>query len=486
MIKSISFNNFRNLDKKSFKFNDGVCTFVVGKNNTGKSNLLDGIRLAFSSFTDNYFKVNKTDFTNCDDSKPIIISVELTDKISSLSYFINENQKKYGFILNVIKQQNGRYLKKLTLLDGTPFAIDILESDPNIPSIYQIPLIRIEDIYNDSLFTKLSEFITNEDKYSEIINETREKLKNEMKDRREEFKKLCSKFDNNLDIEVTSPKINNQKLYIVDGDKEYNYKIGSGFKSIANIILNSMDENYSIILIDEIENHIHPALLRVLLREMRTFSNTQIISTTHSPVIVNEADFEELIDISGKKFIDLSTKNLQKLKIFLTSERSEIIFADYIILVEGYTEQMLLNHYLKRFNENWTVINVANVMFEPYIELALHLNKKIIVISDDDQSLSSNVSPSSRFLNLKEICDKEGIRILQMKNTLETDLYDNGFLTGEKYSNLLKSKKSENGCYYMVAKQKKKTEIAMNIISDNLDLSDWHIIKDIKDEFESN
>ena len=67
-----------------------------------------------------------------------------------------------------------------------------------------------------------------------------------------------------------------------------------------------------------------------------------------------------------------------------------------------------------------------------------------------------------------------------MKNTLETDLYDNGFLTGEKCSNLLKSKKSENGCYYMVAKQKKKTEIAMNIISDNLDLSDWHIIKGYK------
>ena len=32
------------------------------------------------------------------------------------------------------------------------------------------------------------------------------------------------------------------------------------------------------------------------------------------------------------------------------------------------------------------------------------------MISDDDQSLSSNVSPSSRFLNLKEICDKEGIK----------------------------------------------------------------------------
>ena len=41
-----------------YKFNNSL-NIVVGKNNSGKTNLLDGIRLAFSSITDDYFKVEK-------------------------------------------------------------------------------------------------------------------------------------------------------------------------------------------------------------------------------------------------------------------------------------------------------------------------------------------------------------------------------------------------------------------------------------------
>ena len=44
--------------------------------------------------------------------------------------------------------------------------------------------------------------------------------------------------------------------------------------------------------------------------------------------------------------------------------------------------------------------------------------------------------------------------------------------------------KESNG--YMVAKDKKKTEIAQNLIEKNIDLSEWHVIKEIEDEFYCN
>lgn len=40
-------------------------------------------------------------------------------------------------------------------------------------------------------------------------------------------------------------------------------------------------------------------------------------------------------------------------------------------------------------------------MFEPYITLCSYLNKKTVVISDNDKSTNDGKSPSSRFLNLK-------------------------------------------------------------------------------------
>lgn len=67
MIKSITFENFRNINGKyDFEKNFNI---VVGKNNSGKTNLIKGIQLAFSQITGDYFKIDKTDFAESDDTK---------------------------------------------------------------------------------------------------------------------------------------------------------------------------------------------------------------------------------------------------------------------------------------------------------------------------------------------------------------------------------------------------------------------------------
>ena len=60
MIKSVTFNNNTNLDGK-YEFNNTL-NVIIGKNNSGKTNLLDGIKLAFSAITNDYFKISDSDF----------------------------------------------------------------------------------------------------------------------------------------------------------------------------------------------------------------------------------------------------------------------------------------------------------------------------------------------------------------------------------------------------------------------------------------
>ena len=72
--------------------------------------------------------------------------------------------------------------------------------------------------------------------------------------------------------------------------------------------------------------------------------------------------------------------------------------------------------------------------------------------------------------------------LVQVYNTLETELYKEGFLNG--FDDLLK-KKSETRDY-MVAKSKRKTEIALKIIEDGVDLSNWRVIESIEDAFRGN
>lgn len=482
MIKSVEFKNFRNLNG-IYNF-DNRLNVIIGKNNSGKTNVLDGIKLAFSTITNDYFKISVSDFRDSIDSKVIEIKIELEyNAIPSLDFIDSNNKKKCGFTVKIRKTQSGRYVKDITLLNGSPVALDILREDPKIPNLYLIPLIRMEDIYTAGLTTGISTFIDSEEKYKELKNESKEAIKKELKNKTDKFKELCCKFNENLDIELTDPKFLNERVYIVDGKSEHNFNIGAGYKSIANIMLNTLDEKFNIILIDEIENHLHPALIRTLIREIRGVNNTIIISTTHSPVVINELKMEEIIDISGKSINLIEDKNcIRKLNTFLHPGRNELILADNIVLVEGYTEEVLLKYYLSKNNYNWTIINVAGMMFEPYIQLACLLNKKIIVVSDNDKLLSEKQEKSTRFSNLKAICDEKKIKLIEVENTLETDLYINGFL---KNCNELLRKHKMHSEYY-VAKEKKKVEIAEKLIDEDVDLSNWHVIKEINNEFKSN
>ncbi len=477
----VEFENFRNV-KGKYDFKN-ILNAVIGKNNSGKTNLLDGIKLAFSVISSDYYRINQSDFYNSDDSLIIKIIVELdVDSIPTLNYYIDENNQKCGFIVNIRKTQSGRYIKEITLLNGSNVDYDILREDENIPSIFSIPVSRIEEIYTNGLITGISKFIDSEEKYKELKNDSKEAINKVIKTKVDKFKDFCKKFNQNFEIDLTEPKISDEKVYIVEeGQQEHNYKIGAGYKSIANIILNALNEKYNIILIDEIENHLHPSLIRTLIRELNSFSNIQIICTTHSAVVANELGVEEIIDINYKS-ICLDKKNMEKLNTFMHAGRNELMFADNIVLVEGYTEEMLFKYYLSSKNYNWNVINVAGIMFEPYIELAAFLHKKLIVVSDNDKALSKELIPSSRFVNLENLCKDKNFTLLEVNNTLESDLYDNNFLAS--YLDLLEEHEMHKNIY--VAKANKKTMIAQQLIMDKVDLSDWHIIKDIENEFNNN
>lgn len=477
MFKSIRFDNFRNL-KGTYSF-DNSLNIIFGKNNSGKTNILDGIRIAFSSLTNDYCKIKQSDFKDSDDSVPINIFVELKpDSIASLNYY-DADTLKCGFKVSIVKSATGRYVRKTTLLNGANADFEIVREDPNIPNLCTIPLVRTEDLYSDGLITGISNFIESEEKYKELLEDSKKSIKESLKEKIDRFNEFCKRFGQDLTVDFTSPKLIDEKAFVVDGDKPHNYLIGSGYKSIATIIINTLNEKFNIMLIDEIENHLHPSVARNLIRELRLLKNCLVIATTHSPVVINEAKAEELMSAEGTRVSLVGTDNLNKLNTFLHPGRSEIVFAEKIILVEGYTEELLLKHYLYGENNNWTIINVSGVMFEPYLELAVLLNKKVVVVSDSDICLQEKLTPTTRFENLKTKCTGFGVRLIEMWNTLESDLFKAGFL--KCCTDLIESHKNHSEIY--VAKQNKKTAIARALIDNKVDLSEWHVIKEIKDEF---
>ena len=277
--------------------------------------------------------------------------------------------------------------------------------------------------------------------------------------------------------------MNRERLYVVDGKSEHNLNIGSGYKSIANIVLCSMGGSSNIILIDEVENHIHPALLRSLINELRVLKNTFILMSTHSPVVINEFTIEDIIDaqIGNLCSVIKDEKIRRKINTFLHPGRAELLLADNVVLVEGFTEELILRNYIVKRRFNWTVVNVAGVMFEPYIKLCAEMKKKVVVVSDDDRVQGDNGDASSqRFENLQEICQEKSIKLVQVYNTLESDLYKNGYLNADEFRKLIKVHEKYQSIY--IAKDKKKVEIVQKLLESGTDLSNWHVVQEIENE----
>lgn len=480
MIKSISFENFRNLTGK-YNFTQKT-SVVFGKNSSGKSNLLDGIVVALSTIVGDYCKINKSDFANSDDSVPITIKVEIEDdSIPSLQYFDESKTPKYDFIVIIKKTSNGRYTREIRHGNGSKVDTEILYADPKLPKIHKIPLLRIEEIYNDGLTADLSTILESEEEYASAIKDAKNKAKEQIADKVDFFKRFCEKFDQKLDIQLSDPKIQNEKIFITDGELEHNKHIGSGYKSIANIVLNTLNDSFNIVLIDEIENHIHPSMIRTLLSQLESLNHVKIIATSHSPIVLNQVGIDNIVDINRNNLTQISNDSKQKLARLLCTEKTELFFAEKAILVEGYTEKLLLSNYAKQHNYNWTVINAAGVMFEPYLELAKCLKTKIIAISDNDKSKSESLEESARFKKLREYCANNSVTLLETENTLESDLVINSILDPNNSA----LTKAEHGNYLVVKEGRSKTELIYNLLKDKIDISKWHIIRKLENEFES-
>ena len=474
MIKSITFENFRNINGKyDFEKNFNI---VVGKNNSGKTNLIKGIQLAFSQITGDYFKIDKTDFAESDDTKKIKITVELTENaIPSLNCFLENETNVCGFIVRINKNQKGRYVKTISLLNNAHIDKNILESDDKLPNIKFLPTLRISDIINPRLELDVNDFIRNSEEYNNAIKNYQDKVSELMKEETEKFEKTCKQFGNDMSLGLKITEMNKEKLVVADGDMPHNENIGDGYKSLINIIFNSSQEN-TILLIDEIENHMHPSLIRYVIRSLKKQEKVEIIGTSHSSVVINECSLDNLININGERFDKLKEK--KKLDKFLSPGRNEMILADNILLVEGYSEEIIFNDYLRKNNKNWTIINVAGVMFEPYIELGKLLNKNMVVLTDKDFVNDDDI-PSERYKKLEEYCDNSKVKIIGTYNTLETDLYRSGFIDDKNLT--LKTFKTGESKKYFVAKNKQKTEIASKLIMDDINLDSWEIIKEIKE-----
>lgn len=197
---------------------------------------------------------------------------------------------------------------------------------------------------------------------------------------------------------------------------------GLGYNNLINIyMLIKLTEvkqgrDFKILCLEEPEAHLHPAMQYKLFKYLKNLDknnelNQQIFVTTHSSNISAVAGIDNMFMLAyerNDKYSDCRQQSLQEqftdsdgktvkedaklhLTKFLDVTRSDMLFADKVILVEGIAEKLLMPLFMDVCgcpyeDEHISIVEIGGKHFERFVELfnGNAVNKKVLCITDRD------------------------------------------------------------------------------------------------------
>ena len=152
----------------------------------------------------------------------------------------------------------------------------------------------------------------NENEYREDVDLHRARLENALKDFNKYNPEISSIRECLVNFSKKLPGIDVQNVFVSvyeedglcletkDGQNPPFEKLPAGYKRIfymaldiayRSYILNGTTDSEGIVVIDEIDLHLHPALEQVILQCFQeTFPNIQFVVSTHSPLVLTDID----------------------------------------------------------------------------------------------------------------------------------------------------------------------------------------------------
>ena len=341
-LKKHSFDNLGGFENKhEIFFSNPNCNIIMGTNGAGKSSILNSLYINISHIFTNIINFHHS---NIDFSTSNINNGKVdTTCTSTFNFDINGKieELEIGFRLsqnNQIQQIDSDYNKMRNEIKR------IFETqDLNLPVIRYFRANRSinknQSIVQSQNFNKVnSRNIGYTNHYAptfliqeitsfiiDLLNiENQEKIKNKNFDFETKFGKFVrnvfreftiSLYENEMPISVGKSKFSNgQSLFIKKNNEDLEFsQLSSGEEYLISLVLeilyricqtnpNSENPRFSpgIIIIDEIESHLHPKWqINVTKALTNAFPKIQFIISTHSPLIVSSVKTEQINLISN-------------------------------------------------------------------------------------------------------------------------------------------------------------------------------------------
>ena len=420
-IKSLTIEGLKKFEHFNIEFDKNI-NIIIGENEAGKSTILEAINICLNQLYRNTDKSIIKDLLNINNVKNFEKnpSIENLPRIQIEIEFNLDNYSKNNFLFYGMHNQdkNEKYGIKYTCELNKEFEQEMFEfiKEKKIPyEYYEMKWTTFQGASFNVLKQPLN-YLTIDNSITTQYNTYNYYNKSVFKSKYNGTKMIKAKNDFRINIEnifsdlklerisetqqfgVDTKKVILENIIsILDNDVLLENK-GKGMENLlkTQIALDKARSKLDVISIEEPENHLSHTNLRKMLRNIENYkSDKQIIITTHNNLIVSGLNVQNIIWISNEKSKKLKNIDKDIAKFFQKSDNNSLLqflLAKKVILVEGATEYILIPKVFKQIlnktleEENIDIISCNGVTYKNFIHIAELMEKKVIVITDNDEN----------------------------------------------------------------------------------------------------
>ncbi|MYB05043.1 MAG: AAA family ATPase [Gemmatimonadetes bacterium] len=432
-LRELKIRNFRKIDTLTVSFPRGL-TVLVGENNSGKTTIIDALRLMlFPSRDFDSLRLSENDFRVGTEHAPIEVSctfagLEDEDEVHFQECLVDIGDGKFEMQVNARVEFNETTNRCNVKMWGGETEGGSLPSNhyDQLSTIYLQPLRDPQRGLRPGQYSQVSRLI---DRLTE--ENQRADFEAIARDANENIRTLKPVDDARRDINAQMVAIAGseltQKSELIFTDPTFRRIIaglqpeieglpfalnGLGYNNLIftsatlGTLRRSPQFSFRSILVEEPEAHLHPQLQMLFLRHLANVASNpegnevQVIASSHSPILASQAPIDSVVSVhecDGKVStvsvcsITIGKKIKKKLQRYLDATRGELFFARRILMVEGIAEALLLPVLAKMSGGNLkessvTVLNADGINFNAFIPLfgTERLGVPVVILTDGD------------------------------------------------------------------------------------------------------
>lgn len=434
-IDRLYIKGFRNYKEATVNFNKS--TLIIGANDVGKTNLVYALQILMDrSLSDYSFELKDSDFYAYEETNEVVIRAYLLDVVEDCvvarmpGYISNDGKMvlqykawrqdgkvDYQFYCGKsdseedLKECAGPFYRKYLNIKYIGSRRDFWGyiNKSKMQLLSQAKQNRTDAIIaaDDALYAELAErlkFVDEKIPELSYVKNATEQLNGELSKLSIHNKEQEVLFDTSaMDIEQVISNVSISSKYkdkrlVIGGEGRIN-QIYLSLWATQNQQTATSNE-VSIVCIEEPEAYLHPHQQRELAAYLGQMLNSQVILTSHSPFIVSEFSPNSIIRLYKDKNNQTNVASdgcsvaieagFEGLGYRMSVLPAEAFFADYVILVEGPSEEMLYRTLASQIGIdldrlNISVLCVNGVDFVTYVKILEAMEIRWSIRTDNDE-----------------------------------------------------------------------------------------------------